>query len=155
MADQAAAFGLIERDQELALLERAVAALAGFVGSVVVVEGAAGTGKSRLLAALADLAHCAGLPVVRGRAVDLDASLPFSVVRRLFEPSLRSAGRGSGADPRAERALNGLTMRLRRSTAPLADGGTAAIDAVVDGVEALADVVGPMVVTLDDGQWAD
>jgi DNA-binding CsgD family transcriptional regulator len=151
----AAGFGLIERDRELAVLERAVGDLAGDAGSIIVVEGAAGTGKSRLLAALAEFARRAEVIVTGTRAVDLDASLPFSVVRRLLERRLRSACRISGADPRARRALRGLTTSVPGSSAGLAEGGTAITCAVVDGVEALVDVLGPLVLVVDDGQWAD
>jgi predicted ATPase len=151
----AGASELIERDRELAVLERAVADLADFAGSVVVVEGAAGTGKSRLLAALVELARHAAVDVACTRAVELDASLPFSVVRRLLEPRLRFAGGTSGGDPRVQRALRALTMSVRGSSAALADGATAAMYAVVEGVEALVDILGPLVVVVDDGQWAD
>jgi DNA-binding CsgD family transcriptional regulator len=151
----AAAFGLIERDRELALLESVVAGLAGLTGSAVLVEGASGTGKSRLLAVLAEFARRADVIVTGTRAVDLDASLPFSVVRRLLEPPLRSAGRMSRGDPRPQWALQALTTRAHRSSAPLAEGGMAATHAVVEGVEALVDILGPLVVVVDDAQWAD
>src|SRR5918996_2292063 len=151
----AAAFGLIERDRELALLESVVAGLAGLTGSAVLVEGASGTGKSRLLAVLAEFARRADVIVTGTRAVDLDASLPFSVVRRLLEPPLRSARRMSRGDPRPQWALQALTTRAHRSSAPLAEGGMAATHAVVEGVEALVDILGPLVVVVDDAQWAD
>jgi hypothetical protein len=83
----AAAFGLIERDRELAVLESAVADLAGHSGSAVLVEGASGTGKSRLLDALVHLGRRADVVVSGTRAVDLDASLPFAVVRHSSAPA--------------------------------------------------------------------
>jgi ABC-type taurine transport system ATPase subunit len=89
----AAAFELIERDREIAVLESVVGGLAGLTGAAVLVEGASGTGKSRLLAVLADFVRRADMVVTYTRAVELDASLPFSVVHRLFEPQLRSASR--------------------------------------------------------------
>jgi predicted ATPase len=150
----AAAFGLIERDRELALLESAVADLAGHTGSAVLVEGACGTGKSRLLDVLARFGRRADVIVTGARAVELDASLPFSVVRRLLEPPLRSANRKSGGDPRARLALKALTTRARVSSAPLAEGGIAATYAVVEGVEALVDILRPLVAVVDDAQWA-
>lgn len=122
---------------------------------MVLVEGAAGTGNSRLLAALAHLARSAGVIVTGTRAVELDAALPFVVVRRLLEPPLRSAGRNSEVDPRARRALQALTTSSPGSPAPLAEGGTATMYAAIDGVEALVDVLGPLVVVVDDAQWAD
>ncbi|HEX6023322.1 MAG TPA: AAA family ATPase, partial [Solirubrobacter sp.] len=97
---------LIEREPELQALREALTGIASARGAVVLVEGAAGTGKSCLISALADLAG--GVVICRARAVELDRALPLAVARRLFAPRLRDAARCSRHDYRVERALDAL-----------------------------------------------
>ncbi|MGH3876217.1 MAG: ATP-binding protein [Actinophytocola sp.] len=60
---------LVGRASELAELARALDTARAGRGSVVLVGGPAGIGKSRLVDELADLAGAAGVPVLRGRAM--------------------------------------------------------------------------------------
>ena len=95
MSPQAAGGGLgtglprlLERDRELAVLDRAIAgAIAGGSG-LVLVEGPAGIGKSRLVAETRRRAADAGLLVLTARGGELERDFPFGVVRQLFEPRL-------------------------------------------------------------------
>ena len=91
---------LLERERELDQLDRAVAnTLAGEPG-LVLVEGPAGIGKSRLVADGRRLAATRGLVVLSARGSELEREFPFGVVRQLFEPRL--------ADPtERERSLSG------------------------------------------------
>jgi predicted ATPase len=61
---------LVERERELAALERLLAAAREGAGGAVVVEGAAGIGKSSLLVAARALAG--DLRVVAGRGGELE-----------------------------------------------------------------------------------
>ena len=79
---------LLEREHELASLDRAVhGALAGS-SALVVVEGPAGIGKSRLVAETRRRASEAGLAVLSARGGELEREFPFGIVRQLFEPRL-------------------------------------------------------------------
>jgi len=52
------------------------------------VEGPAGIGGSRLLAATRERGEAEGFRVLAARGSDLERDFPFGVVRQLFEPAL-------------------------------------------------------------------
>src|SRR5262245_50510099 len=70
---------LIERDAELASIR---AALAGEGRRVLVIEGPAGVGKTRLLEALAEVAG--GHTVLRARGGELEQQFPFGIAAQLL-----------------------------------------------------------------------
>lgn len=74
------------REREV-LLDELEAALAGR-GRIVMVEGAPGIGKSRLLGELAGDAAWRGFTVLWGACDESSASVPYSAVRRALEPEL-------------------------------------------------------------------
>jgi DNA-binding CsgD family transcriptional regulator len=79
---------LLEREHELESLKALLARTAGGGGgSLMVVEGPAGIGKSRLLAAAREQAAAEGMFALRARASELEAGYPFGVVRQLLEPA--------------------------------------------------------------------
>jgi DNA-binding CsgD family transcriptional regulator len=80
--------GLLEREQELETLEAAVAAAADGAAGLVLVQGPAGIGKSRLLAEARTLAEEHGLAVRSARGGELERDFPFGIVRQLFESPL-------------------------------------------------------------------
>ena len=83
---------MLERDSELALLDAGVSmALAGS-GGIVVVQGPAGIGKSRILAAVGEPARGESILVLRARGGELERDFAFGVVRQLFEPVLSALG---------------------------------------------------------------
>src|SRR5690348_15199588 len=83
---------LLEREHELerigALLDRASA---GDGGSVLVVEGPAGIGKTRLSRAARQEAELRGFCALAARGAELEREYPFGVVRQLFEITVRKA----------------------------------------------------------------
>ena len=80
---------LLDRDAELAALaDRLEQARAG-TGRVIVVEGAAGIGKSSLLAAAVRSAEAQGVTVLRARAGPLEQDAAWGVARQLFAPLQR------------------------------------------------------------------
>lgn len=83
---------LVEREQDLAILEAALTDGVRGRSAVVVIEGPAGIGKTRLLAEGRRLAHEAGARVLVARASQLEGELAFGVVRQLFEATLRADG---------------------------------------------------------------
>jgi len=89
---------LLERDAELAALEALIEAAAHGDGRLVIVQGSAGIGKTRLLTVARTFAAGAGFRVLMARAGELESAFPFGIVRQLFEPALARAG----ADDRLE-----------------------------------------------------
>ncbi len=144
---------LVERDREVATLASLVGeALAG-EGRVVLVEGPAGVGKTRLLAETRRHGAAAGARTLFARAGELERDFPFGVVRQLFEAAL--------AEPGArERALTGAAAGAAQVFgAPEAGGdGEDASFAVLHGLFWLALNLAaekPLMLAIDDLQWCD
>jgi class 3 adenylate cyclase/tetratricopeptide (TPR) repeat protein len=80
---------LIARLQELAQFDAALQTLSEGNGGVVIVEGEAGIGKSRLVAEVIKRAAFRSIRILSGQADDVERSTPYfpvrSVVRQLFE----------------------------------------------------------------------
>jgi DNA-binding CsgD family transcriptional regulator len=79
---------LLERERELETLAAAIGAAAAGTSALVLVDGPAGIGKSRLLAEARTLAEERGLFVRSARGGELERDFPFGVVRQLFESQL-------------------------------------------------------------------
>jgi class 3 adenylate cyclase/DNA-binding CsgD family transcriptional regulator len=149
---------LLERAEELAALEAAVAAARTGAGRVVVVEGPPGIGKTSLLAEGRARAAASGFLVLQARGSELESAFSFGVVRQLFEAVLAQAE----ADERA-RLLEGAAGHAGRLFGPGADGEVeqASEDAafsVLHGLYWLAANLAeaqPLAIAVDDLQWAD
>jgi DNA-binding CsgD family transcriptional regulator len=79
---------LLERERELEALAATVEAATDGTAGLVLVEGPAGIGKSRLLAAARTLADEHGLLQLAARGGELERDFPFGIVRQLFESLL-------------------------------------------------------------------
>src|SRR5919109_470777 len=78
---------LVERDAELSALTRASGDAVRGDGHLVVVEGPAGIGKTRLLRAVRDIAVGEDSPrVLTARATELEEHIAFGIVRQLLDP---------------------------------------------------------------------
>ena len=82
---------LLERDTELGLFEHVIERAADGCGSVVLVEGPAGVGKTELLRLAGSVGERAGHRILRGRGTELDRPFGFGVVRQLFERCVRES----------------------------------------------------------------
>ena len=153
-----AAGGLFEREGELAAVGGLVeAALAGS-GRLLVVEGAAGVGKTRLLEEASRAAGAAGMDVVTARGVALEDQFAFGVVGQLFEGVLAEAS------PAGRRELlsgaAGLVGGLLGFAAPDQRSLPArdASFAILHGLYWLCFNLAarkPLFVVVDDAHWAD
>src|SRR5262249_36760759 len=122
-------------------------------GRVVVVEGAAGIGKTRLLSEARSLAS--GFEVLSARAGELEGDFAFGIVRQLFEGVLASVP----TDVRDE-LLSGAASLAAPLFASVPDepGATETSFAVLHGLYWLAANFAlrrPTLLAVDDLHWAD
>jgi DNA-binding CsgD family transcriptional regulator len=161
MTEAAASEQLLERSEELARIESALAEARSGRGRFVVIEGPAGIGKTALLAAARTAAADGGMRVLRSRGTELERDFAFGVVRQLFEPPLAEA-----AEPeRAEllQAAAGVAAGLLRlpGAPPTGVPPSTGVDpsfAILHGLYWLCanlTAVGPLCVVVDDAHWAD
>ena len=149
---------LLERDGELGALEGLVAAAGEGAGGLAVAEGPAGIGKSTLLRSLSERVS-AEARVLWATASPLERPLGFGVVLQLLADEVE---RRAGGD---EAFWSGRIAPVRPLFDPSAQSGSAALDAGLDrsaavmhGLHALvagACAEGPLLVVVDDVQWAD
>src|SRR4051795_13057705 len=78
--------GLLERERELAAIDTLVDQVADGAARLAVVEGRAGIGKSRVLAAARDRAAARGIRTLTARGTELERQFAYGAVRQLFEP---------------------------------------------------------------------
>ena len=72
---------LLERDEELARIAAAVRQARDGLGTLIVVEGPAGMGKTEVLRAARAAAEADGLRVLRSRGAELERDFPFEIGR--------------------------------------------------------------------------
>jgi DNA-binding CsgD family transcriptional regulator len=155
---EAASRGLLERGPDVARLDAGVAAAGRGDGSVILVEGEPGIGKTRLLSYAADAAELGGLRVLRARGIEVEREVAFGVVRQLLEAVLSSAG------ARERASLLEGPARLSRAVFDVADGqlgppgSVESAGGVMHGVYWLiANIAGrgPLALIVDDAHWSD
>jgi DNA-binding CsgD family transcriptional regulator len=140
---------LLEREVELTQIRSTIEAARSGRGSLTLLIGSPGIGKSAILDASV---AAAGIPVLRARAGELEREFPYGVMRQLLEGTLRNAP----ADDRAE----------------LLSGAAAPAGALIDAQQAIsADSIAldhafywlianlsesePLVLAVDDAHWSD
>src|SRR3954447_11239636 len=79
---------LLERETELAAIDAGLHEARDGEGRLLVIEGPAGIGKTRLLRAARERATAAGMAVLSARGSELKRVFPFAVVRQLLEPAV-------------------------------------------------------------------
>ncbi len=149
--------GLRERELELAAVEDAVRALSAGEPRLLVVEGAAGIGKTSLLAALRDRSSRAGTRTLTARGSELERDFPFGVVGQLLEPIVFA-----GSDEELGRWFSGAAGLARPLFAPEPSlGGAAEEELPFRRRHGLFWLVAnltrerALVVIVDDAQWID
>ncbi len=155
-ASPAAAHGglMLERDRELASLEALVGEAAGGAARLVIIEGPAGIGKTRLIAEVRRQAAARGFRVLAARGGELEHDFPFGVVRQLFEPELAAgdapALAGAAAPARAVFESGGALP----AGEPAADPSFASLHGLYWLTLNLSEH-GPLLLAVDDLHWCD
>ncbi len=139
---------MIRREHELAILADAVAATKAGRGSLLLLAGEAGIGKTRLAE---EAIAASGLAAVRGAGAQSGAA-PYTPVVGAIRSALR---RDAGALASAGQAAGqlGALMPELGTPAAMPDRATL-VEAIGRAFEAIASA-GPTIVFLDDLQWAD
>ncbi|MDX6642766.1 MAG: hypothetical protein QOD76_728 [Solirubrobacteraceae bacterium] len=151
---------LLERGAELDQLQAALDDARTGAGRLVVIEGAAGIGKTRLLNAARETAERTDMQVLTARGTELEREFPFALVRQLFEPPMHAAS----SQRRAE-----LLEGAARFAAPIvgvqsedaAHGGDPAVDPSFATLSALYWLTSNLaedratLLAIDDVHWAD
>ncbi len=154
LAHTAAGAPLIEREAELALFDEVLGAGAVDRARMLVVEGPAGIGKSRLIAELRDRGGAADARVLSANGSDLERDFPFGVVRQLFEPLLVSTeARSQLLDGAASSAATVFESVSAHAHADV-DGSFAALHGLYWLTVNLASAQ-PVVLIVDDLHWCD
>ena len=145
---------VLEREQELLTADSALRAAERGAGSVLILEGPAGIGKTSLLAAIAQRAERRQMECLWATAGERERDLEWSVLRSLFAGAVAQLSDGGRAE---------LERGAARLATPLVDGfGSAGPPtdhgALLYGFYWL--VVGlageaPLLLCVDDAQWAD
>lgn len=147
--------GLLEREVEFAALGEAFGRLASGSGSLILVEGPAGIGKTALLEEAVTRARRQSAGVLRSRGGELEREMPFGVARQLFEPVIERAPsrqREALLTGSAELALTAL------GRAEVSQDGELDPFAPIHGlywlVSNLAEQT-PVTLVVDDAHWLD
>ena len=150
---------LLERSDELALIDSALADARTGHGRFVVVEGPAGIGKTALLAAARATAAESGMHVLRSRATEMETNFAFGVARQLFEPPLAKASKLERADLlQAAAGVAAGMLRLPGATEGPPSPGVDPSFAILHGLYWLCAnlaAAGPLCLVVDDAHWAD
>jgi AAA ATPase domain len=155
LARRAHAPALLERSSELEAMDDALAAARTDAGVVLLVEGSAGVGKTRLLGEAAARAAGLGMSVRAARGSELEGEFAWGVVRRLFEPLLAALPRPDRDDLLADAAA------LAAPALGLSGGRGAGADASFSTLHSLYWLATnlarrtPLLLLVDDVHWAD
>jgi len=151
--------GLIERDRELGQLDDGLRAAAGGQGSVLLVSGPPGIGKTALLDVAQRSAREAGFVILGARGGELESHFPYGVARQLFESALRHAPAAERAELLAGAAAFAAPLVAGESGPPAAGGsGPASEFGPLHGLHWLTvnmSARAPLLIAVDDAQWAD
>ena len=150
---------LLERDAVLALIDQRVSDAIAGDGSLLVLEGPAGIGKTRLVMAAGRRGRELGLQVLSARGFELERDFAYGVVRQLFEAPVVAASAPERAELLAGAA--GRAAALFGVAGPHGDAADALLDpsfAILHGLYWLCANLArrsALLLCVDDLHWAD
>jgi len=149
---------LLEREAELDAVDASIARARAGRGSVLLVEGPPGIGKTALLEAARERAGEAGFTALRARGSELERDFAFGVARQLFERPIAELGNGEREEVLAGAA--GLASPLLDVDAggPQPAGAGRELFPLLHGLHWLCSNLAedePLLLAVDDAHWAD
>jgi len=153
-----ARLALLEREPEVSAIRELVRSARGGTGRLLVAEGSAGIGKTRLLGEARAAAEASGLEVIAARGGELEQGFAFGIVRQLFEPLLARASSADRTDLMTGAAALVRPLFDESQFAPGPEGAAGASFAMLHGLYWLLAGLAfrqPMLVAVDDLHWAD
>ena len=144
---------LVERERELVLLRDGVGRAGAGDGSLLLIEGPAGVGKTELGREARAAAERAGITTLTARGSELEQPFAFGVVRQLLEPAITEK-------PERAHAFRGAARPAARlftpdeHLSPTEQVDFEALHSLYWLIVNLTDD-GPLLVLVDDCQWAD
>lgn len=150
---------LLERDEPLACIADVLARAREARGTMLVLEGPAGIGKTAMIGRTRADACDNGMRVLAARGAQLEREYAFGVVRQLFEPALASIAENHRADilhGPAGVAAGLLELPGAHGREPMA--GSDASFAALHGLYWLSANLAarePLCLLVDDAHWAD
>ena len=146
---------LLERDDELERFAQEIEAATAGKGSLLLLEGPAGIGKTKLLDSARERAEERGMRVLSARATEIERDYPYGAIRQLVEPLMRAASAEQRDSWLAGAAAPAAAVLGMAPTAPAPpEPGAGTLHALHWLFGHLAEE-GPCLLLLDDGQWAD
>jgi DNA-binding CsgD family transcriptional regulator len=147
---------LLERDSELIALDQALGAAVDGRGSVVAIEGPPGIGKSSLVTRCLERARERDMYTISVRATELERSYPYGIVRQTAD---------SVALDKTSEERSALFTGAARLALPILDPASAedadTPELMYQRLHGLYWLTAnlarerPLVITIDDAQWAD
>lgn len=141
----------MEREEELAVIDALLGSARSGRGSVLLIEGPAGIGKTSLLGVARERALRSGMRVLHARGTEFEREYPLGVVRQCLEPAIRLEGD-------RERLFRGAAQLAAPSLLGVGEAVEATPVGILHGlywlVANLADEK-PVLLAVDDAHWAD
>jgi DNA-binding CsgD family transcriptional regulator len=150
---------LLERDAPFARIDQRLRAAIAGAGSLLLLEGPAGIGKTRLVVAAGRHGRELGLTTLSARGSELERDFAYGLVRQLFEGPLAAASPPERAELLAGAA--GRAAALFSVAAAPDEAADALLDpsfAILHGLYWLCANLGrrcPLLLCIDDVHWAD
>ena len=150
---------LLEREADLARIDRRLRDATARRGSLLLLEGPAGIGKTRLVLEAGRHGRELGLTALSARGSELERDFAYGLVRQLFEAQLVAASPPERAELLAGAA--GHAAALFGVAAGQEDVAGALLDpsfAILHGLYWLCANLGrrcPLLLCIDDAHWAD
>jgi DNA-binding CsgD family transcriptional regulator len=145
---------LRERERELAAVEDVLARTGAGGSGLVLIEGPAGIGKSRLVEELVARAEPAGVRVLAARGGHLEREFAFGVVRQLFDPVLADGGERERLLAGAAASAGPVFDAFGSDGAHPGDASFAALHGLYWLAANLAEDA-PLLLAVDDVHWCD